>query len=74
MLYKEDWEETKKRYEQWWNGEIIDRVVIQVTANRKNPIKYEKEMPKPADVVKMWSDPEYFIYKHEKNFAKTFFV
>lgn len=73
MLYKEDWEETKKRYEQWWNGEIIDRVVIQVTAKRKNPVPYKKEMPKPSDVVKMWSDPEYFIYKNEKNFAKTYF-
>lgn len=29
MLYKDDWEEAKKRIEAWWNNEIIDRPCIQ---------------------------------------------
>ncbi|MEI6845775.1 MAG: hypothetical protein WCK36_01855, partial [Candidatus Firestonebacteria bacterium] len=73
MLYKEDWELTKKRYELFWNREVLDRTVIQVTAPRKNPIPYKKEMPEPADAEKIWTDPEYFIHKYEKEFAKTFF-
>jgi len=35
LLYKEDWQEVQKRLDAWWSGEIIDRVVIQVTAQRK---------------------------------------
>ncbi|HUU26970.1 MAG TPA: hypothetical protein VM123_04090 [archaeon] len=34
MLYKEDWEQVKERMLAWWEGEIVDRVVLQVTAPR----------------------------------------
>lgn len=34
MFYKEDWEEAKERYSAWWDGEIIDRPAISVTALR----------------------------------------
>ena len=32
MEFKPDWNQTVKRFEAWWAGEIIDRVVLQVTA------------------------------------------
>lgn len=35
MIYKNDWGKAKKRMKAWWSREIIDRVVIQVTAPRK---------------------------------------
>jgi len=73
MLYKEDWGEAKNRFEHWWRGEVTERVVLQVKAKRKNPISYKKEMPKPSEVLKIWSDPEYFIHKHEKVFAGTYY-
>lgn len=47
MLYKEDWEEAQRRFEAWWEGEIIDRVLIQVTAPREKPIGEVKPLPKP---------------------------
>ena len=34
MLYKPDWDRARERLEAWWNGEVIDRAVIQVTAPR----------------------------------------
>lgn len=37
---KEDFEEAKLRIEAWWNGEIIDRVPIMITAPKKNNNKY----------------------------------
>jgi hypothetical protein len=35
MIYKEDWDKTKERMLAWWEGEILDRAVLQVTAPRK---------------------------------------
>jgi hypothetical protein len=32
MSYKEDWPAARERLEAWWDGEILDRVVIQITA------------------------------------------
>jgi len=29
MLYKEDWEETKRIFEEWWDG-VLGRPLIQV--------------------------------------------
>lgn len=73
MLYKEDWANAKKRFEYWWNGEILDRVVLQVTAKRKTPIPYSKIILEPENVVDKWINPEYVIFKNEKVFSETFF-
>ena len=35
MYYKDDWDIVKKRFEALWNGEVIDRCCIAVTAPRK---------------------------------------
>ena len=35
-VYKEDIEQSKRRVEAWWNHEIVDRVVVQVTAPRES--------------------------------------
>lgn len=32
LIYKEDWQEAEERIEAWWQGEIVDRAVIKVTA------------------------------------------
>ncbi|MBA7657747.1 hypothetical protein ES703_65689 [subsurface metagenome] len=31
-IHKEDVEESRARVEAWWNHEVIDRAVVQVTA------------------------------------------
>lgn len=35
MIYKDDWANAKERMRAWWSKEIMDRVVLQVTAPRK---------------------------------------
>ena len=30
MLYKENWDKVVERYDAWWKGEIVDRVLMQV--------------------------------------------
>ncbi len=39
VIYKEDWDEARRRMEAWWKGEIIDRVPIKVTAPKKGQEK-----------------------------------
>lgn len=71
MLYKEDWDDAMRRFEAWWEGEVIDRVLIQVTAPRKKPVREVKPLPRPeglkteglgwilAACVDLWGpDPE----------------
>jgi hypothetical protein len=38
LEYKPDYEETVRRYEAFWNGEIIDRPIVQVTAPNPNTV------------------------------------
>ena len=33
MLYKRDWEETRKAFEEWWDG-VLDRPLIQIVYPR----------------------------------------
>lgn len=35
MLYKEDWSQVCERFKAWWENELFDRPIIQVTAPRK---------------------------------------
>jgi len=35
MLYKEDWPRARARLEAWWDGEVVDRTVVQVLAPRR---------------------------------------
>ena len=41
MLYKPDWDMTKKRFEAFWNREILDRCMVAVTARKDNPATSE---------------------------------
>jgi len=37
LAFKPDWEETKQRYLAWWQGELLDRCCVAVTAPKANP-------------------------------------
>lgn len=71
MLYKEDWEQAKERFLAWWNGEIVDRVAIQVRAPRKN---YRPQYPpQPPTLEARWTDIEWRIVCADENLKATFF-
>lgn len=71
MMYKDDWSKAQERMRAWWSGEIIDRVVIQVTAPRKG-----------VEIVSLWDGwnlvhnldfPERAVQEFEKYCQNTYF-
>ena len=39
LIYKDDWDEARRRMQAWWKGEIIDRVPIEVIAPKEGEEK-----------------------------------
>ena len=39
MKYKENWDETKQRFNAWWNGYKTDRPMLKIIAKRDKPIE-----------------------------------
>lgn len=81
MLYKEDWEDVARRFEAWWEGEVIDRVALQVTApkNGYHGRSYAREphseipsLEPLKDPKRRWTDIEYVIAKNDEYFRSTF--
>jgi hypothetical protein len=72
MLYKEDWEIAMRRWEAFWQREIIDRPVICVTAPRRKPLPH-KSVSAPASVEQQWLDIGFRIEQAESDFARTFY-
>jgi len=71
MIYKDDWEKAKERMNAWWEGEIIDRVVIQVTAPRKRA--RGNSTWTEWDLVHNLNDVERVIQAFEKQCQQTYF-
>lgn len=71
MLYKDDWEDAKKRMEAWWAGEVVERVVLQVYAPRKGS--------KPESSWNGWNfahnlhQPEKAVEEFERSCKERFF-
>lgn len=60
LKYKPDWEETKKRYVAWWNGEYIGRALLTVHAPKADPPSLTRPTP-PANPEQRWIDRDYLI-------------
>jgi 5-methyltetrahydrofolate--homocysteine methyltransferase len=71
MIYKEDWDKTKERMSAWWQREIIDRAVIQVTAPRKRT--GERSIWNEWDLVHNLTNPEMVVGRFQKYCEQTFF-
>jgi len=53
LIYKDDWDEARRRIDAWWEGEIIDRVPIKITAPiQKREIKKDKSWSLSMDNLK----------------------
>lgn len=71
MKWKENWEETKQKYLEYWSRENHDRPIISVTAPRNG---YVPKMVKgPENLRDRWLDTEYVIKKARENFNATYF-
>lgn len=68
MIFKEDWEDCKKRFNAFWEGEIIDRCCLSVTAPKTDiPFRQAK------DPLQKWMDLEFRYEEAMYYFANTFF-
>jgi hypothetical protein len=70
MNYKENWEETKKRFKAWWEHSSIDRPMLRLVARRKEPVE-------PLEPVEPPKTPEEFhldvdrLVKEMRNYCRT---
>jgi hypothetical protein len=69
ILYKENWEEAKKRLTAFWQKGVIGRPCIHITAPREG--KYSS--PEPRDFKEKWTDPEYIIKNAIAQFESIYY-
>lgn len=72
MLYVDDWDKIKGRHLAWWEGEIVDRMTIMVSAPRNGVEPFQ--IPADVDLVKFWTDPGFLVEVVEKQLACTYFA
>jgi len=58
MQFKADWEMTKKRFDAFWNCDMLDRCCLAVTSPRNDPVLCEMSLPSPKDLMERWTNPE----------------
>jgi hypothetical protein len=57
MSWKENWPEAERRWRAYWQGEIVDRPAMLVTAPREPPVVVEE----PANPKDKWTSIEYQV-------------
>jgi hypothetical protein len=72
LVHKEDWEQTKTRFEAWWAGESIGRCALAVSAPREGAPD-EPEPPRPPTARETWTDLDYRNALGEWRNGRTFF-
>jgi hypothetical protein len=73
MIYKEDWDKSKERFNAFWAGDIIDRCCCSVTAPRDKPLCPCPPAREPSDLQQKWLDPEFRLEQTKRAFAGTFY-
>lgn len=71
MLYKENWDQAKERYQAFWNRSCIDRCALRVVSKKKGVFFAQ---PQPADIFKKWTDIDYILDNVEAGFQATYFA
>jgi hypothetical protein len=72
LVTKEDWQEAQARVEAWWQGEIIDRAAVRVTAPRQGHIaEVEKDIAQ-EELVGWFTDPAQVVPRLERYVNTTF--
>lgn len=70
MLYKSDWEQTQKRFLEYWNRENHDRPLIHILAPKGN---YKPVHPNHTSHQERWLDTEYQIKTSRAAMEATYF-
>lgn len=70
MRYKENWSETKQRFNAWWNGEKTDRPMLRIIARRKKPLEALETVQPAINPKDRCLDVE-SIVKEFRNYCRT---
>jgi len=73
MIFKEDWEKAKERFNAFWSGEIVDRCCFAVTAPRNKPLDSRIELREAKDLVQRWTDSEFRLEEAMHYFSNNYF-
>jgi hypothetical protein len=73
MVYKEDWEESRHRFEALWQREIIDRCCIAVTAPRNILINSNVEYRETDELREKWLNVEYRYNNFINEISHTYY-
>ena len=71
LEYKPDWEQTKRRIEAFWNGEIFDRPLLSITAPNGKQIR---EIPEPKTMKERCLNFDYRLDVQEERIRCTYFA
>lgn len=75
MFYRDDWDKVKKRYEAYWNNEVLDRCVINVSVpTRPDAYLYIPYPDNKEERMKYWLDGEYLKKIWINNFENTYYA
>lgn len=81
MKYKADWPDTRKRFEAFWQGDILDRCMIAVTVTRDaklaeaaNPRYWYTPDRTEEEIQAYWLSPETVLHKNVLKFEHTSFL
>ncbi len=70
MRYKENFEMSMKRFEAFWNREILDRCCFSVQVNGARREKPPEDM---QGKISYWTDPEWVIRRRRKVMENTYY-
>ena len=70
---KKDWREAQERIDAWWNGAVLDRAVIRVTAPKAGvpPPPGPRDVP-VEDLLDWYTDPKRVVPRLEQQVAATY--
>ena len=75
MRYKEDWEKSKKRFEAFWQGEIVDRCLVSVKAYDQVKLSTVRLVPgSDEERISYWTDAERIIKRSRYRMENTYYA
>ena len=73
--YMANWDKTKKRFEAFWQGEIVDRCMVSVFAPKKGAKSISRPYPtRREDQLAYWFDGEVVLKRYLEEFENTYFA
>lgn len=74
LTFKEDFEQTQKRFATWWAREEMEGPLLGVYAPRRKKLTNRPEPPPPTSVEQRWFDIDYRIAVAEYRMATTYYA